>query len=169
MDRPLHCRGQPRATGRLPGGARGIRGIAQRSRAGGGASEGVVRDLGTRAMIVCVYLPRFELVTAAGGPETLTDLLGSRQAHRMKLLITMLGVCLGLLGPVAAMAAPTTIAVLHGPSAVEAYGSVTAWSDYDAAAQSWHVVISRDGAISVPPIPTAKSAIEVDVGPGPSG
>jgi hypothetical protein len=120
-------------------------------------------------MIVCVYLPRFELVTAAGGPETLTDLLGSRQAHRMKLLITMLGVCLGLLGPVAAMAAPTTIAVLHGPSAVEAYGSVTAWSDYDAAAQSWHVVISRDGAISVPPIPTAKSAIEVDVGPGPSG
>jgi hypothetical protein len=78
-------------------------------------------------------------------------------------------VLIRLVGSAAAAAAPGTIAVLHGATAVEFYGGVAAWSDYDATARSWHVVVSRDGAISVPPIPTARKAIEVDVGPGPSG
>lgn len=69
----------------------------------------------------------------------------------------------------AAIAGPTTIAPLHGNTAVEAYGDVAVWSDYDATSRSWHVVVRRHGHISTPPIPTASKAIEVDVGPGPSG
>jgi hypothetical protein len=69
----------------------------------------------------------------------------------------------------ATAAAPTTITPLHGETTIEAYGGVAAWSDYDAAARSWHVVVRRAGQISTPPIPTAKKAIEVDVGPGPTG
>src|ERR1700723_444191 len=84
-------------------------------------------------------------------------------------LSAMLVTCVGLLGSAAAVAAPTTIAVLHGATAVESYGGVAVWSDYDAAERSWHVVVRRGGAISMPPIPTAESAIELDVGPGPSG
>jgi hypothetical protein len=66
-------------------------------------------------------------------------------------------------------AAPTTIAPLHGDTAIEAYGSVEVWSDYVVADGSWHVVVRRGDRISTPSIPTAKQAIEVDVGPGPSG
>jgi len=69
----------------------------------------------------------------------------------------------------ATAAAPTTIAPLHGETTIQAYGGVAAWSDYDAAARSWHVVVRRAGKISTPPVPTAKKAIEVDVGPGPTG
>jgi hypothetical protein len=69
----------------------------------------------------------------------------------------------------AAVAAPITIAPLHGNTSVEVYGDVAVWSDYDATARSWHVVVRRDGAISVLSSPTAKSLIEVDVGPGASG
>ena len=87
----------------------------------------------------------------------------------LKLLIAMLVTSIGLLAPAAAATAPTTIATLHGDTAIEAYGDVAVWSDYDATARSWHVVVRRDGAISTPPIPAGKSAIEVDVGPGPSG
>jgi hypothetical protein len=87
----------------------------------------------------------------------------------VRLLSAMLVMCIGLLGSAAAVAAPTTIAVLHGATAVESYGGVAVWSDYDAAERSWHVVVRRDGALSVPPIPTAERAIEVDVGAGPSG
>jgi len=73
-------------------------------------------------------------------------------------------------GAIAATAtAPTTIAPLQGDTAIEAYGGVEAWSDYDAAHRSWHVVVRRGEEISEPPIPTAEKAIEVDVGPGPSG
>jgi hypothetical protein len=64
---------------------------------------------------------------------------------------------------------PTTIAALHGDTAIEAYGGVEVWSDYDAASRSWHVVVRRGDQISTPSIATAKQAIEVDVGPGPSG
>jgi hypothetical protein len=90
-------------------------------------------------------------------------------AEIVKLLIAMLVTCIGLLGSAAAMAAPTTIAVLHGASTAESYGGVEAWTDYDATDSSWHVVVRRNGQISTPSIPTAKKAIEVDVGPGPSG
>lgn len=65
--------------------------------------------------------------------------------------------------------APTTIASLHGDTAIEAYGGVEAWSDYDAADHSWHVVVRRGDRISTPSIPTAKKAIKLDVGPGPTG
>ncbi len=68
-----------------------------------------------------------------------------------------------------AVAAPTTIAPLHGPTAVEAYGDVAVWSDYEAADRAWHVVVRRDGTVSTLPTPTAAKAIEVDIGPGPSG
>jgi hypothetical protein len=59
--------------------------------------------------------------------------------------------------------------VLEGATAVEAYGDVAVWSDYDPASRSWHVVVRRHGQISTPPIPVARKAIEVDVGPGLSG
>ena len=85
----------------------------------------------------------------------------------MKLLIAILAASLGLIGSTAA--APRTIAVLHGATAVEAYRGVAVWSDYDPTDRSWHVVVRRDGAISTPAIPVASKAIEVDVGPGPSG
>ena len=78
-------------------------------------------------------------------------------------------VLLGLVGSAVAAAAPSTIAVLGGATAVEAYGEVDVWSDYNPANRSWHVVVRRHGQISTPPIPTASKAIEVDVGPGPSG
>jgi hypothetical protein len=86
----------------------------------------------------------------------------------MRLGIAILAASLGLIAPAAA-AAPTTIAALGGATAVESYGGVQAWSDYDATNRSWHVVVRRDGQISTPPIPSASKAIEVDVGPGPSG
>lgn len=69
----------------------------------------------------------------------------------------------------ATAAAPTTIAPLHGITAIEAYGGVAAWSDYDTTERSWHIVVRRAGQISTLPIPTARKAIEVDVGPGPTG
>jgi hypothetical protein len=87
----------------------------------------------------------------------------------MKLLIAILVASLGLIGSAAAAAAPSTIEVLHGATAVEAYGGVAVWSDYDATDRSWHVVVRREGQLSTPPIPPASKAIEVDVGPGPSG
>jgi hypothetical protein len=91
--------------------------------------------------------------------------VASRGAVAIGLMLAAL-----LLGvPSSAVAAPTTIAQLHGDTAIEAYGGVEVWSDYDAAARSWHVVVRRGDQISTPTIPTAKQAIEVDVGPGPSG
>jgi hypothetical protein len=75
----------------------------------------------------------------------------------------------GYHGTALAGTAPVTIAPLHGNTAVEAYGGVEAWSDYEAADRSWHVVVRRDGQISTPSIPSASKAIEVAVGPGPSG
>jgi hypothetical protein len=68
-----------------------------------------------------------------------------------------------------AAAAPTTIATLHGDTAVRAFGGVQAWSDYDATDKQWHVVVRRDGQISAPAIPPSKTAIEVDVGPRSDG
>ncbi|HEY2536358.1 MAG TPA: hypothetical protein VGI24_05165 [Solirubrobacteraceae bacterium] len=61
------------------------------------------------------------------------------------------------------------IASLEGDTAVQAYGGVEVWSDYDVSSRSWHVVVRRDGQISMPSIPSARRSIEVDVGPGPSG
>jgi hypothetical protein len=88
----------------------------------------------------------------------------------MKPLIAILVASVGLAWiAAAAIAAPTTIAPLHGATAVEAYGDVAVWSDYEATDRSWHVVVRRNGQISTPPIPTARKVIEVDVGPGPSG
>jgi hypothetical protein len=87
----------------------------------------------------------------------------------MRLRIAILMASFGLLAPTAAAAAPTKIAVLGGATAVESYGGVAVWSDYDPTNRSWHVVVRRDGQISTPPIPTAGKAIEVDIGPGPSG
>jgi hypothetical protein len=81
----------------------------------------------------------------------------------------MLATSVGFLGPAAAAAVPTMIAALHGATAVEAYGDVAVWSDYDATDRSWHLVVRRDGQISMPSIPAAGKAIEADVGPGPSG
>ncbi len=52
---------------------------------------------------------------------------------------------------------------------VEAYGGVEAWSDYDAAEGLWHVLVRHDGQISTTSVPSANKAIEVAVGPGPSG
>ena len=75
----------------------------------------------------------------------------------------------GYPGTAKAGTAPVTIAPLHGNTAVEAYGGVEAWSDYEATDRSWHVVVRSDGQISTPSIPSANKAIEVAVGPGPSG
>jgi hypothetical protein len=69
----------------------------------------------------------------------------------------------------AALAAPLTIAPLHGETTVEAYGDVAVWSDYDATTRSWHVFVRSGGHISSPSIPSAPRAIEVDVGPNSSG
>jgi hypothetical protein len=83
--------------------------------------------------------------------------------------MAMLVASVGLVGPAAAVAAPRTIAPLHGDTAVESYGDVAVWGDYDATNRSWHVVVRSDGHISTPSIPAARKAIEVDVGPGPVG
>jgi hypothetical protein len=85
--------------------------------------------------------------------------------------VALLTIATGAGNPGTAVAAtgPVTIASLHGNTAVQAYGAVEAWSDYEAADRSWHVVVRRDGQISTPSIPSAKEAIEVAVGPGPSG
>jgi hypothetical protein len=94
----------------------------------------------------------------------------SRIISAVALCVLVTGVVLiRLVGSAAAAAAPTTIAVLGGATAVEAYGGVAVWSDYDTVDRSWHVVVRREGRISTPAIPTAQKAIEVDVGPGPSG
>jgi hypothetical protein len=58
---------------------------------------------------------------------------------------------------------------LQDNTAVETYGGVTAWSDYDAAEGSWHVLVRRDGQISRTSVPAAGKSIEVAVGPGPAG
>jgi hypothetical protein len=88
----------------------------------------------------------------------------------VKLFIAILVASAGLAWIAAvAIAIPTAIAPLHGDTAVEAYGDVAVWSDYEATNRSWHVVVRRAGQISTPPIPTARKMIEVDVGPGPSG
>src|SRR5664280_3355873 len=72
----------------------------------------------------------------------------------MKLLIATLVTSVGLAWIAAtAIAAATTIAPLHGDTAVAAYGGVAVWSDYEATDRSWHVVVRRNGQISTPPIP----------------
>jgi hypothetical protein len=91
------------------------------------------------------------------------------RAEIMKLLIAILASMGFAWIAAAAVAAPTTIAQLHGDTTVEAYGDVAVWSDYDATDRTWHIVVRRAGQISEPPIPTARKAIEVDVGQGPSG
>jgi len=96
-------------------------------------------------------------------------LLAPIASEIVRLLTAMLLTSVGLAWTATAMAAPSTIAALHGATAVEAYGDVAVWSDYDATERSWHVVVRRHGQISTPLIPTAHKAIEVDVGPGPSG
>jgi TRAP-type mannitol/chloroaromatic compound transport system permease large subunit len=89
------------------------------------------------------------------GAVLLKDML-SRIISAVALYVLVAGVVLlGLVGSAAAAAAPNTIAVLHGATAVESYGDVAAWSDYDSTERSWHVVVRRDGQISTPPIPSA--------------
>jgi hypothetical protein len=68
-----------------------------------------------------------------------------------------------------AAAAPTTVAPLHGETAVRAFGGVQAWSDLDPADKQWHVTVRSNGQVARPSIPSAKGAIEVDVGPGAGG
>jgi hypothetical protein len=68
-----------------------------------------------------------------------------------------------------AAAAPTTVAPLHGETAVRAFGGVQAWSDLDPADKQWHVVVRSDGQVTRPPIAAAKDPIAVDVGPGANG
>ena len=85
------------------------------------------------------------------------------------LLLAAAVVGAGSAGSVAAPTAPVTIAVLQGNTAVEAYGGIEAWSDYDAAEGLWHVLVRRDGQISTTSVLSASKAIEVAVGPGPSG
>jgi hypothetical protein len=85
------------------------------------------------------------------------------------LLVATAVVGAGSAASVPAGAAPVTIAALQGNTAVEAYGGVEAWSNYDAAERLWHVLVRRDGRISTTAITSAGKAIEVAVGPGPSG
>lgn len=85
------------------------------------------------------------------------------------LLLSAAVVGVGFADSVAARVAPVTIAALHGNTAVETYDGVVAWSDYDPAERSWHVQVRRDGQISTTSVPSAGKAIEVAVGPGPSG
>jgi hypothetical protein len=92
---------------------------------------------------------------------------GVRATAGLLVALVLLGA--GCYGTAPAATAPVTIAPLHGNTAVEAYGGVEAWSDYEVADRSWHVVVRRDGQISTPSIPSASKAIAVTVGPGPSG
>jgi hypothetical protein len=68
-----------------------------------------------------------------------------------------------------AAAAPRTVAPLQGETAVRAFGGVQAWSDLDPADKQWHVTVRSAGQVTRPPIPAAKDAIDVDVGPGAGG
>jgi hypothetical protein len=68
-----------------------------------------------------------------------------------------------------AAAAPTTIVPLHGETGMSAFGGVQAWSDLDPADKQWHVMVRSGGQVTRPPVPAAKAAIEVDVGPGADG
>jgi len=99
--------------------------------------------------------------------------LESLYPHRLwvtaRLLVALLLAGAGYQGTALAGTAPVTIAPLHGNTAVEAYGGVEAWSDYEAADRSWHVCGSPRRADLNASIPSASKAIEVAVGPGPSG
>ena len=67
-------------------------------------------------------------------------------------------------------AVATTIAKLHGFTPVRAWNGIQAWTDYSTADKRWHVVVRRDGALSIPPaIPAGDERLKVDVGPGPFG
>jgi hypothetical protein len=90
-------------------------------------------------------------------------------AAALMLLLTIVLAGLGSAEPAVARATPTTIASLEGNTSVGAYGGVVAWNDYDATARAWHVVVRRNGQISTTAVPAASEAIEVAVGPGPSG
>jgi len=94
---------------------------------------------------------------------------GLETVETVRLLIATLVAYVGLLAPTAVAAGPSTIAVLHGATTVQYYGGVEVWSDYESTDRSWQVAVRRNGRISIPSIPTAGKAIEVDVGPGPSG
>jgi hypothetical protein len=88
----------------------------------------------------------------------------------MKPLVTSLATAAVVAAAAApAAAAPTAIAPLHGETAVRAFGGVQAWSDLDPADKQWHVMVRSNGQVTRPPIPAAKDAIEVDVGPGAGG
>jgi hypothetical protein len=91
------------------------------------------------------------------------------QRANVKLVFATVLATTGLAGATAAMGAPVTIAPLHTETAVETYGDVTVWSDYDATSRSWHVIVRSSGHISTPSIPSAPRVIEVDVGPSSSG
>jgi len=86
----------------------------------------------------------------------------------MKLLIRILA-ALALVTPAATPAGATSLAPLHGSTAVHTFGGVQVFSDRDPATKRWHVVVRRDGQLAVPSIPTATKPIEVDVGPGADG
>jgi hypothetical protein len=49
-----------------------------------------------------------------------------------------------------AAAAPTTVAPLHGETAVRAFGGVQAWSDPDPADKQWHVTVRSNGQVARP-------------------
>jgi hypothetical protein len=87
----------------------------------------------------------------------------------MKPLMTLLATTAVVAAPAAAAAAPTTVAELHGETAVHTFGGVQAWSDLDPADKQWHVTVRSGGQVTRPAIPPAKDAIEIDVGPGPDG
>jgi hypothetical protein len=87
----------------------------------------------------------------------------------MKPLIALLATFAVVAAAAPAAAAPTTVAPLHGETAVRAFGGVQAWSDLDSADKQWHVAVRSGGQVTRPPIAAAKDAIEVDVGPGAGG
>jgi hypothetical protein len=87
----------------------------------------------------------------------------------VKVLFAAVLVGAGLAGVTAAAGAPVTIAPVHGETAVEAYGGVAVWSDYDTTSRLWHLVVRRQGGISTPSILPASKVIEADVGPSSAG
>jgi len=75
-----------------------------------------------------------------------------------------------LVGPAAALAAPTPIALEQRPSTVTSYEGILAWSHYDSGGDRYQLMIQQPGqAAAKAPVPDSRRPFYVDLGGNRSG
>jgi hypothetical protein len=94
------------------------------------------------------------------------------RGERLRIVVTrrlVIAVVVAALGSPATTLAqePPATDVANGP--IAAWSGVVAWSAWDAAAGGYRLVVERDGARSVLPVPPARFPFDVQAGPGPDG